>query len=203
MRVSTDCKRWMRQTNIRKVRSQPAAARLHRVPSFDRLEDRTLPSVAVLGGVLTVVGENGDDRIELTSSATTIEVNFNGTLSSFPLTEVHSFRVKSGRGDDIVQVAANVNLPGLIDGGGGNDALQAGMGSDTLRGGTGADVLEGGGGNDQLDGGKGVDFLSGATGTNTIAGGAGKDTWFVAGSDEADSITMSTVNQTCSSTGLA
>ncbi len=72
----------------------------------------------------------------------------------------------------------------LLDGGSGEDTLQAGSGADTLLGGSGNDVLtaqnltgnhrlDGGADNDQLFAGDGSDTLLGGTGTDALYGGAG------------------------------
>ncbi|WP_282445552.1 putative Ig domain-containing protein [Massilia antarctica] len=69
-------------------------------------------------------------------------------------------------------------VPGLLNGGSGNDTLQGSSSSDILNGGSGDDLLNGGDGNDILDGGAGDDVLNGEGGLNTyrFGYGSGHDT---------------------------
>ncbi|MGR2923170.1 calcium-binding protein [Acinetobacter sp. 1125_18A] len=76
-------------------------------------------------------------------------------------------------------------LSQYVDGGAGNDTINAtsnndyflgNAGNDTLFGGAGNDTLIGGAGNDILDGGIGVDILSGGLGDDKLYGGDGDDT---------------------------
>jgi hypothetical protein len=61
-----------------------------------------------------------------------------------------------GAPNDVVRVDRSITLPGRIEGGGGNDRLQAGSGAEALLGGDGDDMLIGGG-CPSLDGGSGRD----------------------------------------------
>src|SRR2546427_4563801 len=83
----------------------------------------------------------------------------------------------------------------LIDGGTGNDFLEASIGNDIIRGGEGDDILLGENGNDELDGGPGNDLLQGddtlfgfvggsVPGNDTLFGGDGNDTLNGAGGDD-------------------
>nr|WP_215904398.1 cadherin-like domain-containing protein [Acinetobacter bereziniae] len=76
-------------------------------------------------------------------------------------------------------------LSQYVDGGAGNDTINAtnnndyflgNAGNDTLFGGAGNDTLIGGAGNDNLDGGIGIDILSGGLGDDKLYGGDGDDT---------------------------
>lgn len=82
--------------------------------------------------------------------------------------------LQGGEGDDII----NAKM--------GNDTVYGLGGADTIRGGTGTDFLYGGGGNDVLYGDDGWDTLIGGSGTDQLWGGAGGDTFkFAALSDSA------------------
>ncbi|MEU6426419.1 hypothetical protein ABZ860_10990 [Microbispora sp. NPDC046973] len=108
---------------------------------------------------------------------------------------IKKIKVVAGDEDDVVVIAADINvpLPSVVYGGAGDDELRGGRGRDDLRGGDGDDDLRGGDGNDRLrgeagddvvrggndddtlDGGKGADDLSGNAGNDEVDGGAGDD----------------------------
>ncbi|HEX7244655.1 MAG TPA: hypothetical protein VF245_03710 [Solirubrobacterales bacterium] len=99
--------------------------------------------------------------------------NPNELLCQAPL--VAGFVVTAGPADDIVKVAASVQVPATLSGGPGRDVLQGGNGADKLIGGAGRDVLSGGGGNDAIYGGAGNDVLNGGSGNDALWGGPGRD----------------------------
>ncbi len=68
------------------------------------------------------------------------------------------------------------NIPAVINGGDGNDALDGGARGDTIDGGAGDDEINGFAGNDSLRGGDGNDAISPNTGADAISGGADIDT---------------------------
>jgi Ca2+-binding RTX toxin-like protein len=80
-------------------------------------------------------------------------------------------------GNDALSIAAPAGVAVLIDGGPGDDSLNArGAGSSaTLMGLAGNDTLVGGMGDDLLNGGDDADSLDGATGQDTMNGGLGDD----------------------------
>ncbi len=71
--------------------------------------------------------------------------------------------------------AIPVTIPVVVDGGAGNDVLNASHGDSTLIGGPGNDTLRGDIGNDTLHGGDGDDTLLGRAGNDTLYGDAGND----------------------------
>jgi Ca2+-binding RTX toxin-like protein len=108
-------------------------------------------------------------------------------------------------GNDVVASFTPIALD--LDGGDGDDLLQAFDSADALTGGPGNDVLAGGGGKDSADGGDGNDDIRGAdrvtagAGDDTIRrvagegsvladGGAGDDTFVENGSVNADRVTV-------------
>jgi len=74
-------------------------------------------------------------------------------------------------GDDHVQIASNIQLPTLLDGGANNDRLNAGGGPSVLIGGDGDDMLIGGSGRDLLIGGYGADRLVGNSSDDVLVAG--------------------------------
>lgn len=116
-----------------------------------------------------------------------VEVNGITTVASH--LEIEVAAVSAGAGNDLVTVefGQNAAIKVDIEGGAGNDQIDAstfqndatlsgGAGSDTLRGGLGADVLRGGEGDDELNGGSGMDQLDGGAGDDLLTGGPGQDT---------------------------
>jgi Ca2+-binding RTX toxin-like protein len=64
----------------------------------------------------------------------------------------------------------------VLNGRGGEDAIQGGDEADTVNGGAGADVLNGNGGNDRISGGTGQDTIRGGAGNDNANGGPAADT---------------------------
>jgi Ca2+-binding RTX toxin-like protein len=129
------------------------------------LEDRSLPSTAVIiGTTLQVTGDGSDETIALRLAAgdpTTLVVDDGN----------------DGTADHTFARSAFNRI--LVDGAGGNDTLlideSNGVFTDTdlttLRGGTGNDSLVGGSGNETLEGGSGSDTLNGGAGDDTLDAG--------------------------------
>ena len=125
--------------------------------------------------MLTVVGDNADNTIEVSRNAA-------GNLL------VNGGAVQIVGGTPTVANTSRIQIFGL----GGNDQLSlnetngalpranlyGGGGNDTLTGGSAADFLFGEAGNDTLLGKGGVDFLFGGAGNDTLTGGAGNDQVF-------------------------
>jgi Ca2+-binding RTX toxin-like protein len=75
-----------------------------------------------------------------------------------------------GDGDDVLD---DYSTSGSV---GGDDILNGGLGNDTLFGRNGADTLNGGEGNDYIDAGEDDDVANGGNGSDTIYGYTGNDT---------------------------
>jgi Ca2+-binding RTX toxin-like protein len=93
----------------------------------------------------------------------------------FDATEIEKIHIVLGDGNDSAYISGNIDLPVFMDGGPGDDYLQAGGGDAVLLGGAGNDKLIGGWGDDELRGGSGNDYLSGGWGDDQLYGGAGDD----------------------------
>ena len=142
----------------------------------------------VMDGVLYVAGTSGDDWVQIDQACNgkiTVKASFLSSCRhfrlgrrqtiTFDLKEVERIHIALGDGNDRVTIAGNVDLPVFIDGGAGDDSLQAGRGPTTLIGGEGNDRLFGGCGDDVLIGGSGNDYLSGGWGDDRLYGGEGDD----------------------------
>jgi Ca2+-binding RTX toxin-like protein len=69
-----------------------------------------------------------------------------------------------------------LNIPAVINGGDGNDAIDGTARGDTIDGGPGDDDINGFAGNDSIRGGDGDDIITPNTGTDAVSGGADVDT---------------------------
>ena len=100
-------------------------------------------------------------------------------------------RVEGGAGDDVLEAPAS---GGTVLGGPGSDVLQGGPGDDRLLGGDDADVLTGGAGADVLEGEAGDDELWSPSpdGADVLRGGAGSDTVSYAGRTSPLRVTVDT-----------
>ena len=82
--------------------------------------------------------------------------------------------VALGGGDDRFSWTVNHDFL-TIDGGPGNDDIDASSGPDTITGGDGNDTIVAGNANDTVDGGPGDDSIKGGGADDEITGGAGRD----------------------------
>lgn len=138
------------------------------------------PSARLVGSTLNVFGSNGPDNIAVNVGTTGISVVINGrTRFSTSVASVSRIYVDAGAGNDLVTIAAGLQISAELTGGAGNDRLIGGGGNDRLIGGTGNDHLLGGNGDDFLDGGHGNDTLNGQAGRNNLIGGLGNDVLYV------------------------
>ncbi|MFN5466670.1 MAG: hypothetical protein ACK5AM_00980, partial [Pirellulaceae bacterium] len=159
----------------------------------------TPATVSVVGGILTVRGTAGPDRILVERIAGRVQVTVNGVRQGrFEQNALTGISIEAAAGHDWVLIARAIFLPSSIRGGDGNDQLYAGGGStelhgeagndflyayqgtDRLFGGAGNDRIYGGSGDDLLDGGDGDDWLLGEAGADQILGPAGHD-WLYGG----------------------
>jgi Ca2+-binding RTX toxin-like protein len=155
------------------------------VPALESLDDRILPSVTASfapgSGILSVFGDNLDNRIVVSRDAAG-EIFVNGgavpvrgrvpTVANTTLIQVFG---RDGN-DQITLDESNGALPSAnLFGGAGNDILTGGSGNDQLFGQAGNDTLLGKGGADLLFGGDGNDILIGGAGNDQVFGQAGND----------------------------
>lgn len=168
--------------------TSPARRRAARIcTSLERLEDRAVPAVGALGlveaDVLTIVGDDTDNTIIVRQEGGNLSIDggqfvtASGVSSTIGASSIRSFLVLGGAGNDTILVDSDVKIPGVIEGGDGDDVLVSGGGSTDLFGGSGNDALYGRGGADRLYGEDGDDTLSGGGGRDVAYGGAGSDTF--------------------------
>ena len=129
---------------------------------------------------LIINGTEGNDVIRVEELAGgVIRVTKNGVLSQQTIQADRQVQVFGLGGNDQIFLTGLIR-PVLVDGGGGNDWIDArgvtsSFTSMDLRGGDGADTLIGGAGHDRLDGGIGDDLLVGGAGHDELLGGNGND----------------------------
>jgi Ca2+-binding RTX toxin-like protein len=102
---------------------------------------RFTPSVKLDGTTLVITGLNQSDTISVTlANPTTLNVMFNGVLSTFDPALITAITIDGQEGDDVISISSAVTLPATIKGGNGNDTLTAGGGATTILGGAGDDT---------------------------------------------------------------
>jgi hypothetical protein len=146
--------------------------------------------VTLANGTLYVVGSSSassGDIINVTMVGNKIQVFSNVTNYTnqlFNVSDVHALQIVARGGNDTINVASNVTVPAIIDGGDGNDVINCGggptvafggAGNDVIVGGAGGNILVGGDGNDVVVGGSARDVLIGGKGSDVISGNAGDD----------------------------
>ena len=135
--------------------------------------------VGVVGGQLQIIGTNADDLVHVNlaedaASVIRVHASFlppNPGYIDVPSAGVTSILVMLFDGNDQAQLAGNVRLPAILDGGGGSDHLNAGGGAAVLIGGLGDDFLQGSGAGAILIGGLGADSLLGGSLEDVLIGG--------------------------------
>ncbi len=187
----TSCLHAKRRISERRLRGEPLEKRellsisphaLYQVqfPSLDG--NRTL--VDRVDGIVRVIGTDGPDTIIVAPTAQNLVVSINGSRTVVSDDGVQGFVIEARGGRDNVRIDRTFTQSVMMDGGRGNDILQAGtglaillggQGNDILRGGPEPDLLDGGDGHDRLDGGGGDDRLFGSRGNDILRGFAGDD----------------------------
>lgn len=105
----------------------------------------------------------------------TLDVNVNGESYEVRLGEGQELTLRAGAGDDVIEVAANVKVNIVVEGGDGDDTITTGAGDDRIDGGAGNDTIASGAGRDDVFGNTGNDVITGGAGVNIIHGGDGDD----------------------------
>lgn len=141
-------------------------------------------SAALSNGVLAIVGSQQADSITVQplsggqQLAVIVQNDDVPQFYSFAVSQVQSIVIAGNNGDDTIMNLTNI--PSNIQGGNGNDYIQAGTtlgvgGNDVIFGGNGDDIIFDTGGTNTLTGDNGDDNIWGF-GTDVILGGNGSDT---------------------------
>ena len=147
-------------------------------PLLERLDDRAMPSIALVGGVLKVLGTGAADAITVWKpAADSIQVSISNTgeTRKFAIAGVTKIEIRGGMGADVINLSDGITLPTEIFGARGPDFIRGGGGSDTIHGGRGFDIIQGRAGNDTLEGNEGRDIIRGNAGDDRVDGGNGMD----------------------------
>ena len=146
-------------------------------PAVESLESRTLLSINLVNGVLTVVGTPGNDTITFSLKANDssfLRAKLNSERAVYAVSDITQIQAFGFKGNDYIS-ASGLSIPVAFYGGVGNDTLVGGAGNDILVGRAGNDLLIGNAGNNTLRGGAGDDRILGGAGNDTIDGGGGHD----------------------------
>ena len=129
----------------------------------------------VLGptGVLVVTGTAADDSVVLDTSAGEARLNFNGSVTTYPLADVKRFNVSAGAGANSVMLS--LDIPATIRAGSGDDAIVTADGDDLIEAGGGDNNVASGAGSDTVNTGAGSDTIATGDGTDTVRAGEGDD----------------------------
>lgn len=138
----------------------------------------------------------GNDDVQVTQRDDgTLDVSINDEAYAVRLGDGQELTIRSGAGNDVINVASNVRVNIVVDGGAGDDSITTGAGDDRVDGGSGDDVIAGGAGRNDLFGNSGADAIQGGDDVNIVHGGDGDDilragagTNFIEGGAGADAI---------------
>jgi Ca2+-binding RTX toxin-like protein len=149
---------------------------------------------ALLGGVLTIEGTSGHDRISVKPfGKSRLKVAVNDATQIFSATAIKQIQIQALGGNDVIDWS-QTNKSVYVNCGSGHDCVFAGSGNDTITGGKGNDSLHGGDGNDRIDGNAADDVIFGDGGNDRLRGGEGNDT--LIGGRGADRISGDNGNDT-------
>lgn len=161
----------------RTVRLRVTDEDTHVVSAADEATITVLATGAiVVDNTLHVLGSGtGGDTVSVTVSGGNLVVNTGSGPQIFSLSSVNELNIRTGGGNDIINIAAAVTVPTTVDAGDGDDLIIGGSGRSVLMGGAGSDIIYGGAGNDVLLGGTGNDLILGGNGDDVLVGGGGID----------------------------
>jgi Ca2+-binding RTX toxin-like protein len=133
----------------------------------------------VLADQLVFKTGNSDDQVKVTQGENgNLSFDVNGEQYDVKLAQGQQLTVRTGGGNDNIEVDPSVKV---------NFIIEAGDGDDSIQGGAGNDRIDGGAGNDRIDTGAGFNYVSGGAGDDAIVGGDENNTLY--GGDGIDTIT--------------
>jgi hypothetical protein len=134
--------------------------------------------------VFTTKGTGNDDVQVSQRDDGTLDVSVNGEKYEVRLAEGQELAIRTGNGNDVINVAPNVKVNLVVDGGAGDDSITTGAGNDRIDGGEGEDTISAGAGRDDIFGNTGNDRIEAGAGDDVVYGGDGDDT--LLGNDGVD-----------------
>jgi Ca2+-binding RTX toxin-like protein len=153
--------------------------------NLEALDNRVVPTISATfipaAGLLTVIGDSGNNTIIVGRTATGVITVNNGAVrvagGQATVANTTVIQIFGLAGNDNLQLDETQGpMPNAnMFGGSGDDTLIGGSGNDQLFGESGNDTLLGKGGNDFLFGGSGDDTLTGGPGNDQVFGQAGND----------------------------
>ncbi len=134
---------------------------------------------------LVLTTGSANDKVSVKNNADgSLAVQVNGESYQLEMAKGQELTLRTGAGNDVVDVASDVKINLIVEGGTGDDTITTGAGDDKVDGGAGNDTISTGAGSDYafgdvgddiIDGGAGNDVIYGGDGNDTLAGGAGAD----------------------------
>lgn len=123
-------------------------------------------SVTQTGNQVTVETSDKDDDVRVRRDAASGEVTItvNGVETRYTATQAEHVTIRTHGGNDVIEVAPDMQVNFTLDGGDGNDVIAGGAGADTIDGGAGDDRIVGGLGSDTVSGGTGNDRIGESSG---------------------------------------
>lgn len=154
----------------------------------------------VLADQLVFKTGNADDQVKVTQAENgQLRFDVNGEEYDVALAQGQQLTVRTGDGNDNIEIDPSVSVNFIIEAGAGDDAIQGGGGNDRIDGGDGNDVINTGAGFNYVFGGSGADTITGGDDNNTLYGGDGADT--ITGGRGNDYIEGGNGNDTIVATG--
>ena len=121
----------------------------------------------------------GNDEVKVTRNEDgSLALDANGERFRLELAEGQELTIRAGDGNDVIDVAADVEVNLIVDGGHGDDTIRTGAGNDRIDGGAGNDTIHSGAGRDDVFGNSGNDRISAGAGDDVVYGGDGDDHLF-------------------------
>lgn len=131
----------------------------------------------VLADQLVFKTGNADDQVKVTQGENgQLRFDVNGEQYDVTLAQGQQLTVRTGDGNDSIEIDPSVDVNFIVEAGAGDDTVQGGAGDDRIDGGAGQDTIDTGAGFNYAFGGAGDDAITGGDANNTLYGGDGVDT---------------------------
>ena len=131
----------------------------------------------ILADQLVFTTGSGDDQVKVTQGENgQLRFDVNGEEYDVSLAQGQQLTVRTGDGNDDIEIDSSVSVNFIIEAGAGDDSIQGGGGNDRIDGGEGNDTIDTGNGFNYVFGGSGDDSITGGDENNTLYGGDGNDT---------------------------